>query len=95
MDISVTSNIVTISGNIKSVADYQSIKETIDALIATHKSIIIEIKDSISITSSIIGYFTKLVQKEGIDLSIKVGDESLMELFDDLNLVSLFKVRKA
>ena len=63
--------------------------------IATHKSIIIEIKDSISITSSIIGYFTKLVQKEGIDLSIKVGDESLMELFDDLNLVSLFKVRKA
>ena len=95
MDISVTSNIVTISGNIKSVADYQRIKETIDSLIATHKSIIIEIKDSISITSSIIGYFTKLVQKEGIDLSIKVGDESLMELFDDLNLVSLFKVRKA
>ncbi len=95
MDISATSNVVTISGNIKSVADYQRIKETIDSLIATHKSIIIEIKDSISITSSIIGYFTKLVQKEGIDLSIKVGDESLMELFDDLNLVSLFKVRKA
>jgi len=95
MDISVTSNIVTISGNIKSVTDYQRIKDTIDSLIATHKSIIIEIKDSISITSSIIGFFTKLVQKEGIDLSIKVGDESLMELFDDLNLVSLFKVRKA
>ena len=95
MDISATSNVVTISGNIKSVADYQRIKETIDSLIVTHKSIIIEIKDSISITSSIIGYFTKLVQKEGIDLSIKVGDESLMELFDDLNLVSLFKVRKA
>jgi len=94
MDISVTSNIVTISGNIKSVTDYQRIKDVIDSLIATHKSIIIEIKDSISITSSIIGYFTKLVQKEGIDLSIKVGDESLMELFDDLNLVSLFKVRK-
>ena len=95
MDISATSNVVTISGNIKSVADYQRIKETIDSLIVTHKSIIIEIKDSISITSSIIGYFTKLVQKEGIDLSIKVGDESLMELFDDLNLVALFKVRKA
>ena len=94
MEISATSNIVTISGNIKSVTDYQRIKDTIDSLIETHKSIIIEIKDSISITSSIIGYFTKLVQKEGIDLSIKVGDESLMELFDDLNLVSLFKIRK-
>jgi len=95
MDILSESNIVTISGNIKSVTDYQRIKDTIDTLIITHKSIIIEIKDSISITSSIIGYFTKLVQKEGIDLSIKVGDESLMELFDDLNLISLFKVRKA
>ena len=94
MEISATSNIVTISGNIKSVTDYQRIKDTIDSLIETHTSIIIEIKDSISITSSIIGYFTKLVQKEGIDLSIKVGDESLMELFDDLNLVSLFKIRK-
>jgi len=94
MDISVSSNVVTITGNIKSVSDYQRIKETIDSLISMHKSIVIDIKDSISITSSIIGYFTKLVQKEGIDLSIKVGDSNLMELFDDLNLVRLFKVKK-
>ena len=95
MEITTASNIVTITGNIKSVRDYQEIKDTIDPLVNTHKSIIIDIKDSISITSSIIGYFTKLVQKEGVDLNIKVGNESLMELFDDLNLVSLFKVRKA
>jgi len=94
MDITVNSNIVKINGNIKSISDYQQIKETLDALSATHESIIIEIKDSISITSSIIGYLTKLVQKEGIDLSIKVGNASLMELFDDLNLVSLFNVRR-
>ncbi|SFV64611.1 hypothetical protein MNB_SM-6-540 [hydrothermal vent metagenome] len=94
MEITTTSNIVTISGNIKSVSDYQQIKGTLDSLAATHKSIIIEIKDSISITSSIIGYLTKLVQKEGIDLSIKVGNKSLLELFDDLHLISLFKVRK-
>ena len=95
MDISTTSNTVVITGNIKSVRDYQKIKESVDALIAANKSIVIEIKDSISITSSIIGYFTKLVQKEGIDMSIKVWDASLMELFDDLNLVTLFDVRKA
>ena len=95
MEITSASNTIKITGNIKSVSDYQEIKRVLDSLVNTHKSIIIEIKDSISITSSIIGYFTKLVQKEGIDLSIKVGDESLMELFDDLNLVSLFKVRKA
>ena len=94
MEIATASNIITITGNIKSINDYQAIKAALDTLIGTHKSIIVEIKDSISITSSIIGYFTKLVQKEGIDLSIKVGDESLMELFDDLNLISLFKVRR-
>jgi len=94
MEITTTSNIVTISGNIKSISDYQQIKEKLDSLAVTYQSIIIEIKDSISITSSVIGYFTKLVQKKGIDVSIKVGDASLMELFDDLNLVSLFKVKK-
>ena len=95
MNISTASNIVTITGNIKSVRDYQKIKESIDSLIASNNTIIIDIQDSISITSSVIGYFTKLVQKEGIDVSLKVGDASLMELFDDLNLVTLFKVRKA
>jgi len=94
MNISITSNVVTITGNIKSVSDYQLIKEKLDSLTQSHKSIILEIKDSISITSSIIGYFTKLVQKEGIDLSIRVGDKSLMELFEDLNLMGLFKVKK-
>jgi len=95
MDISANSNVVKITGNIKSVSDYQRIKELLDSLTQTQKNVVIEIKDSISITSSLIGYFTKLVQKEGIDLSIKVGDPSLMELFEDLNLVTLFKVRKA
>jgi hypothetical protein len=94
MDISTASNVVTLRGNIKSVNDYQSIKSTIDPMLEREQTIVIAIKDSISITSSIIGYFTKLVQKEGIDLKIEVGDPSLMELFDDLNLVTLFKVRK-
>jgi CxxC motif-containing protein len=94
VDILTTSNVITISGNIKSVNDYQNIKRVIDSVVDSHTSIVVEIKNSISITSSIIGYFTKLVQKEGVDLSIKVGDVSLMELFDDLNLVTLFKVKK-
>jgi hypothetical protein len=95
MEISTAGSSVIIKGNIKSVSDYQSIKSTLDALIDTNRAITIEIRDSISITSSIIGYFTKLVQKEGIDLSIKVGNPSLIELFEDLNLITLFKVKKA
>jgi len=94
MEITTTGNVITIKGNIKSVSDYQKIKEHIEGIRERERSIVLEIKDSISITSSIIGYLTKLVQKDGVDLSIKVGDASLMELFDDLNLIGLFKVRK-
>jgi hypothetical protein len=94
MDVLTSGNNITIKGNIKSVSDYQILKEKLEDLRKTHGSILLTIEDSISITSSIIGYLTKLVQKEGIDLSIKVGDGSLYELFDDLNLVTLFKVKK-
>ncbi len=95
MDVSVSGNSVTVKGNIKSVSDYQILKEKFEDLRQTHGTIFLNIEDSISITSSVIGYMTKLVQKEGIDLSIKVGNSSLYELFDDLNLVRLFKVKKA
>jgi anti-anti-sigma regulatory factor len=94
MEISSTGNVVTIKGNIKTVSDYQEIKSVIDAMVGTHRNIVINIPDSISITSSVIGYLTKLVQKDNVDLSIKVGDADLMELFEDLGLVSLFKVKK-
>jgi hypothetical protein len=95
MDISVSGNKVTITGNIKSIQDYQVIKTTLDELSQTQQSIVLEIKDSISITSSVIGYFNKLVLKDKIKLQIKVGNPQLMELFEDLNLVDLFHVTKA
>ena len=95
MDISVSGNVIILKGNIKSIQDYQEIKATIDEMIKTRKSILLHIVDSISIISSVIGYLNKIVLKDNIDLSITVGDEQLMELFEDLNLVSLFQVKKA
>ena len=94
MEISVSANNVVITGNIKTINDYQQIKESLDKLTQNHKHIIITIQDSISITSSVIGYLNKLVLKDNIDIEIKVGDAQLMELFEDLNLVSLFKVKR-
>jgi len=94
MDISVSSNAITISGNIKSVSNYQDIKSAIDSVIADHNAITINITESISITSSIIGYFNKLVLKDKINLNMTIGNEQLMELIDDLNLKTLFKARK-
>lgn len=93
MEISVSGNAVTISGNIKSVSDYQTIKTSLDALIR-NSSIIINIKDSISITSSVIGYFNKLVLKDKINVQMNIGNEQLMELLQDLNLASVFNAKK-
>jgi hypothetical protein len=93
MNITSASNIVTIEGNIKSVGDYQIIKTTLDKVASEYTEININIKDSISITSSVIGYFNKLVLKDKITLHINVANKQLLELFDDLNLTSLFKVK--
>lgn len=94
MEISTSSNIVTITGNVKSVSNFQELKRSIDSVVSQHKSITINIKDSLSITSSVIGYFNKLVLKDRIDIHMHVGNAQLFELLDELNLVSVFKAKK-
>ena len=93
MEISTSGNKVTIDGNIKSVSDYQTIKSTLDAL-AMNSNITINITDSISITSSVIGYFNKLVLKDKKNIEMNIGNEQLMELLEDLNLASIFNAKK-
>ena len=95
MEISSSGSVITIAGNIKSVLDFQKIKSHIDNIIQNHEKITIKIPDSISITSSLIGYFTKLVYKDEIKISIDIGDERLYNLLDELHLVSQFNARKA
>ena len=94
MKINIHDATVTIEGNIKSVDDFQQIKAQLDTLTKRHSSIVIQIPDSLSITSSVIGYFMKLIHKEGIHLSLKVGDERLIKLLNDLNLIHEFNVLK-
>jgi len=94
MDISVTGNRVSITGNIKTVSDYQKIKEVLDTLVINERSVFIDIADSISITSSVIGYLTKLVQKDNVEVHIKVNNPNLYELFDEINLIQLFHVSR-
>ena len=94
MEIKSNSNSITINGNIKSVSDLQSIKSTVDNVVTQHKSIVIKVAESLSITSSVIGYFNKLVLKDGIHLELHVGNSQLMELLNDLNLASVFKAKR-
>lgn len=79
----------------KSISDFQVIKQGIDSVILNNKSLVLNIVDSLSITSSIIGYLNKLVLKDKIDLRMNIGDQQLLHLLDDLNLTSTFKAKKA
>ena len=95
MKITSSSNTITINGNIKSISDFSEIKSLVDSVVAQHKNIVINIIDSLSITSSVIGYFNKLILKDNINIEMRIGDEQLMHLISDLNLTSTFKARKA
>ena len=95
MDIKISSNNVTITGNIKSVGNFQTIKQELDAIIRQHKSLTINIVDSLSITSSVIGYLNKLVLKDNIAIKMNIGNAQLIELLDDLSLISTFNAKKA
>lgn len=94
MDISTNANKISITGNIKSNQDFQNIKNSVDSVITSHKSITVDVKDSMSFTSSTIGYFNKIILKDKIDVHINVGDKALYNLLDDLNLTAVFKLRK-
>lgn len=83
---------ITIDGNIKTISDFQAIKEMIDSLAAQQLHIVV--KDSISMTSSVIGYFTKLVLKDKIQLSLSVWNEELIGLLEELGVQELLHVRK-
>jgi len=94
MELTATSDTLTITGNIKSISDFQDIKNRLDSMKTTTKNILIIIKDSISVTSSVIGYFNKLILKDKITLRMKIGNAELMELLDDLHLSKTFNVSK-
>ncbi len=95
MEIEASSNNVKINGNIKTVSDFQKIKQKLDAVTKEHKSLVIHMIDSLSITSSVIGYLNKLVLKDNIQIQMKVGNEQLLELLSDLSLISTFNAKKA
>jgi len=96
MEISSSFNTITVKGNIKAVSHYEEIKREIEKIISNTPdttNIKILILESISITSSIIGYLCKLVD-EGIHLEMHVQNDRLHELLDDLNLIPLLNVKR-
>ncbi|MBF0345459.1 MAG: hypothetical protein HQL06_14675 [Nitrospirae bacterium] len=96
MEVTITNGSeVTINGHIKTIEDYQKIKQALNAVINNgEKKITVKIPQSLTMTSSVIGYLLKLVFENHIDLSLYVKDDKLYNLLDVLNLVTVFKVQK-
>jgi len=84
-----------ITGEMKTIENYSSIKAALLELVNNGiTSVVIEIKDSMTITSSIIGLFTKTVHGDGMKISLLISSDRLFNLLEDLNLVTVFNVKK-
>jgi len=95
MKISRDDSLITIVGNIKSVSDYTDIQGHLQSVMSNGSgSITIKVVDSISITSSVIGIFLKIIKKDGIALTVQVGNKHLYDLLNELNLLAVFNVRQ-
>lgn len=89
---------VEIEGNIRGLNDIDQIKAVIDAMhLEQRDRLVLEIKDSFSMPSALIGYLLKLVEQKGVNLNVTVGNAILEELLHDLNLKQAFnlKLKKA
>ncbi len=86
---------VTVLGHIKSIDDYQKIKEVVKGLVSSgNKSIVVKIPDSMSMTSSVIGYFLKLINGDHVKITMLVRDERLYNILDAMKLIAIFDVQK-
>ena len=84
-----------INGEMKTIEDYSEIKNALaKSLNEDLDAITIVIQDSMTITSSIIGLFTKTVHGDGLKIKLVIHSDRLYNLLEDLNLITIFNVRK-
>ena len=96
MEINIVGNRIIVKGNVKSIQDYEDIRGSIEQIIGNRvtNSIVIEFVDSFSLTSSVIGYLSKLVHNDNIKVNLRVCDNGLYSLLEDLGLIKDFNVIK-
>lgn len=92
VDVTINKNTVKVYKDITNIEDFEKIKSFIEKIRENEKILILEIIDSVFITSSLIGYLYKLREKDGLDIIIRIGKKELKEVFEDLNLLNVFKV---
>jgi len=90
----ISGNRIVVRGNVKSAEDYEEIKNAVDSIVANNGYVVIDLIDSISLTSAVIMYLSELVEKNQIVIEMYVGDNELYDLLNDLGVINLFKVKK-
>ncbi len=86
---------VEVKGTIRGIDDIAQIRSVIDAMrLEEGDSLQLDITDSFSMPSSLIGYLLKLVEQQKVNLTLTVGNEVLAELLEDLNLRQVFNLRQ-
>lgn len=88
---------IHIEGNIRSVKDNAMIKVAIEDVWNTNsdKQIDIFIKDSFIVTSSVIGFLIKFINKDKMPISLYISNDELYKMMDDMKLIQTLNVRKA
>jgi len=85
---------LTITGNIKTTADYLAIRKLVTELVeGGAAALTLHVNESLSMPSSVIGFFVKLINRDRIRVSMVIQDKRLMELLEELNLSELFGAR--
>jgi len=90
-----SANELTITGNIKTTADYLAIRKLVTELVeAGASSLTLRINQSLSMPSSVIGFFVKLINRDKIRVTMVIEDHRLLELLEELSLADLFGARQ-
>jgi len=92
MELVVNGGNIEVKGVIKTIEDVESIKSAISSI--NGDVITLKIVDSFAMPSALIGYLIKLRQLENKQITLKIGDEGLYELVQDLNLQRDFNIQR-
>jgi hypothetical protein len=85
---------LTITGNIKTTADYLAIRQEVTEMVeAGAGALTLHIDECFSMTSSVIGFFVKLIQRDRIRVAMAIEDRRLLELLQELSLAEMFGAR--
>lgn len=93
MKLDIDNNVLAVTGNIISNEDFANVKQALESM-KSHGHITMNLHDALVISSSLIGYLTKLINQDGVTIHINAGTDTLYELLEDIHLIDTFHVKK-